>query len=459
MAMNENKKNEGTIPAGTLKNSGRYPWVQDEGLTEIEAMGNALLELEDELNSVVEDLHLWFGHHGIEELGTLREDLDHINEVLRPRIECQHSSIKAQYNKKLKQLNELANAYAGLIEKNTELEEDCKRHADDCSNTAQLCAKLQTELKNEQDRAESDRAYLKKRITELHQTSCKFHNERDDLQKKLNTTKNELAEMKESFETARKLYLKETEKNEELAEQVDEREKRICKLEATVSNQGKIYSQLLDQNKYLKAEAADNAFQANQLREENERLTAKVKEAEEKNIKLVTKNYELETRVRKLESESSDSYDYDEVYSEGYDEGYDQGFNDGTEAMYEALLIMMGIINADDFEEVFNISETATDKEIIEHFRQMPPRVFMEACRLYEEHDLDKIKVGDEVQHVSGWRMIVTEVKDKWYKGIIRLAQSPMNIRKGQCRKTGNHYSSIPFGYDGRLALDEDQES
>ena len=439
MAMNENESKT-TVSAGTPKNSGRYPWVQDEGLTEIEAMGTALLELEDELNSVVEDLHRWFGRHGIEELGTMREDLDHINEVLRPRIECQHSSINAQYNKKLKQINELAKAYAELIEEKTKLEEDC-------CNTAQLCAKLQTELKNEQDRAESDRTYLKKQITALHLHNCQIHDACNDLQKKMNVTKNELAEMKESFETARKLYLKETEK---LAEQVDEREKRICKLEATVSNQGKIYSQLLDQNKYLKAEATDNAFQVNQLREENERLTAKVKEAEEKNIKLVTKNYELETRVRKLESEYDDSYDYDEVYSEGYDEGYNQGFNDGTEAMYEALLIMMGIINADDFEEVFNISETATDKEIIEHFRQMHPRVFMEACRRYEEHDLDKIKVGDEVQHVDGWRMIVTEVKDKWYKGTIRLSQSPTNIRKGQCRKTGNHYSSIPFGYDGR---------
>lgn len=441
MAMNENESKT-TVLAGTPKHSGRYPWVEDDGLKALSEMDTTLIDLDDQLRGVLEDIQYYFGHYGSGEDKSIIGDLDHAIELLIPRLGYQKALIRSQYNKKATQLNELAIAYAQICEEKTKLEEDCKRHVDDCCNTAQLCTKLQTELKNEQNRAESDRAYLKKRITELHQINSKFHDECNDLQKKLNVTKNELAEMKESFETARKLYLKETEKNEKLAEQVDEREKRIYDLETKASDQGKIYSQLLDQNKYLKAEAADKAFQANQLLEENERLTAKVKEAEEKNLKLGIKNYALETRVHQLESEYDDSHDYDE------------GYDDGIEDMYEALLVMMGIINADDFEEVFHISETATDKEIIEHFRQMHQRVFMEACRRYEEHDLDKIKVGDEVQHVDGWQMIVTEVKDKWYKGVIRLAQSPTNIRKGQCKKTGNHYSSIPFGYDGRLAID-----
>lgn len=372
MAMNENE-NKTAVPAGTPKNSGRYPWIQDEGLTEIEAMGAALLELEDELNSVVEDLHRWFGRHGIEELGTIRSDLDHINEVLRPRIECQHSSIYAQYNKKLKQLDELAKAYAEMIEKNATLEDK----ADELEFDLRAKSSVNVALQN---LAESRR----KELEELSKKADMFRQERD--------------EMRDSFESARQSYLQES--------------------------------------------------------EENERLTAKVKEAEEKNIKLVTKNYDLETRVRQLESESGDSYDCDEGYSEGYHEGY----NESMKAMYDALLTMMGIINADDFEEVFHISETATDEEIIEHFRQMHPRVFMEACKRYEEHVMDKIKVGDEVQYVSGWRMIVTEVKDKWYKGIIRLSQSPTNIRKDQCRKTGNHYSSIPFSYDGRMAIDDEND-
>ena len=418
MAMNENKKNESTTPAGTPKNSGRYPWVQDEGLTEIEAMGNALLELEDELNSVVEDLHRWFGRHGIEELGTMRGDLDHINEVLRPRIECQHSSIKAQYNKKLKQLDELARAYAGLIEKNVILEDEADELKKQIADFKDQIDRLQKRIR------ERDKAL--ERADKLLVENSKLYASKSDLERELRVKISE---------------------NEQLSEKLNDCEERICELETKASDQGKIYSQLLNQNKYLKAEAADNAFQANQLREENERLTAKVKEAEDKNLKLVLKKYELETRVHQLESESGDSYDYEE------------GYDDGMNAMYDDLLTMMGIINVDDFEEVFHISETATDKEIIEHFRQMHPHVFMEACERYKAHVIDTIKVGDEVQYVSGWRMIVTEVKDKWYKGIIRLSQSPMNIRKDQCRKTGNHYSSIPFSYDGRLALDEDQES
>lgn len=387
MAMNENKKNKGTIPAGTLKNSGRYPWVQDEGLTEIEAMGNALLELEDELNSVVEDLHLWFGHHGIEELGTLRKDLDHINEVLRPRIECQHSSIKAQYNKKLKQLNELANAYAGLIEKNTELEEDCKRHADDCSNTAQLCAKLQTELKNEQDRAESDRVYLKKQITALHLRNCQIHDKCNDLLKKLNTTKNELAEMKESFETARKLYLKETEKNEKLAEQVDARDNHIGELQGALEN--------------------------------------------------------CEERIYELESELE--YEQDDTR---YDRGYRHGSEELYDAL--KIMINM-IRRGDDFYKVFDIEESATDDDIVKLFDQMSAEDFLKACRNYRNQIIREIKVGDEIVDLAhGDHMIVIEVNDDSYKCVVRLAQPPVHRQKKICSKTGRHYLHVPFDYDGR---------
>lgn len=453
MAMNENE-NKTAVPTGTPKNSGRYPWVEDDGLKALSEMDTTLIDLDDQLRGVLEDIQYYFGHYGSGEDKSIIGDLDHAIELLIPRLGYQKALIRSQYNKKTTQLNELAIAYAQICDKNAKLEEDCKRHVDDCCNTAQLCTKLQTELKNEQDRAESDRAYLKKQITALHLHNCQLHDECNDLQKKLNVAMSDLGDMKESVKCSRNLYLRECDKTEKLAEQVDEREERICKLEAKVSDQGKIYSQLLNQNKYLKAEAADNAFQANQLREENERLTVKVKEAEETNIKLVAKNYELETRVHKLESEYDDGHDYDEMYSDGYDEGFD----DGIESMYDALLTMMGIINVDDFEEVFHISETATDKEIIEYFRQMHPRVFMEACKRYEEHEIDKIKVGDEVQYISGWRMIVTEVKDNWYKGIIRLSQSPTNIRKDQCRKTGNHYSSIPFSYDGRMAIDDEND-
>lgn len=416
MAMNENE-NKTAVPAGTPKNSGRYPWVEDDGLKALSEMDTTLIDLDDQLRGVLEDIQYYFGHYGSGEDKSIIGDLDHAIELLIPRLGYQKALIRSQYNKKATQLNELAIAYAQICDEKTKLEEDCKRHADDCGNMAQLCAKLEIELKNERARAESDRAFLKKQITELHQINSKFHDECNDLQKELKK------------------------KNSEMQEQL--------------MIKGNMYSQLLDQNKYLKAEAADNAFQANQLREENERLTVKVKEAEETNIKLVAKNYELETRVHKLEFEYDDGHDYDEMYSDGYDEGFD----DGMESMYDALLTMMGIINVDDFEEVFHISETATDKEIIEYFRQMHPRVFMEACERYKAHGIDTIKAGDEVEYVSGWRMIVTEVKDKWYKGIIRLSQSPTNIRKGQCRKIGNHYSSIPFSYDGRRSIDEDQES
>lgn len=428
MAMNENEKNETAVSAGTQKNSGRYPWPRDEGLTEIEAMGNALLELEDELNSVVEDLHRWFGRYGIEDLGTMRSDLDHINEVLRPRIECQHSEIYSQYNKKLKQIDELANAYASLIESHGELETDNSELKKQIAESKEQIDKLLDKIRG-RDKA-LERA--DKLLVENSKLYASESNLKRDLRAKISA-------------------------NEQLSEQLDDCEERICELEAKATYQGKLYSQLLDQNKYLKAEVADKAFQVKQLREENERLTAKVKEAEDNNLKLVTKKYELETRLQKLESEFYDAVDsYDDGFSAGYDEGFDHGHDDGLGTMYEGLLTLMDIIHRDDFERVFHLPDDADPEDILDMFSKMSPREFLESCQQYHMLVKDEIKVGDELHCYtgSGWCMIVTEIKDNWYKGIITLGQSPVNIRKnsGDYVKTGRHFAYIPLDYDGEAA-------
>lgn len=414
MAMNENESKT-TVSVGTPKNSGRYPWVQDEGLTEIEAMGNALLELEDELNSVVEDLHRWFGRHGIEELGTMRGDLDHINEVLRPRIECQHSSIKAQYNKKLKQINELANAYASLIGEKVKLHDECNDLQKELNTTKSVLEDVRDDFvvarnmylrkseENERLTAKVKEAedknlklVLKKyeletRVHKLESESC-IADERNYLQKKLRTAVSELAEMKESFETARKLYLKETEKNEKLAEQVDVRDNHIKELEEALEN--------------------------------------------------------CEERIYELEEELE--YEQD-------DTAYDRGYRYGSEVLYEALKIMIDMIRRDnDFYEVFDIDESATDDDIVNLFDQMSAEEFLNACQDYRNQIAREIEVGDEIHcHTgSGWCMIVTEIKDKWYKGIITLGQAPVNVSRnsGNYVKTGRHFAYIPLDYDGVAA-------
>lgn len=386
MAMNENE-NKTAVPMGTPKNSGRYPWVEDDGLKALSEMDTTLIDLDDQLRGVLEDIQYYFGHYGSGEDKSIIGDLDHAIELLIPRLGYQKALIRSQYNKKATQLNELAMAYARICEEKTKLEEDCKRHVDDCCNTAQHCAKLQKELKTTKSVFESDRSYLKKQITELHQINTKLYDECNDLQKELNATKSELAEIKESFETARKLYLKETEKNEELAEQVDARDNLIADLEADL--------------------------------EDWKERTAELEE--------------------ELEYEQDDT---------AYERGYHYGAEELYEAL--KIMIDM-IRREEDFYKVFNIEESATDDDIVKLFDQMSAEEFLNACRNYRNQIIREIKVGDEIiDMVHGDHMIVIEINDDSYKCVIRLAQPPVHRPKKICSKTGRHYLHIPFDYDGR---------
>ena len=386
MAMNENESKT-TVLAGTPKHSGRYPWVEDDGLKALSEMDTTLIDLDDQLRGVLEDIQYYFGHYGSGEDKGIIGDLDHAIELLIPRLGYQKALIRSQYNKKATQLNELAIAYAQICEEKTKLDEDCKRHVDDCCNTAQLCTKLQTELKNEQNRAESDRAYLKKRITELHQINSKFHDECNDLQKELNTAKGELEDTRDNLVVARNMYLRECDKTKKLAEQVDARDNLIADLTADL--------------------------------EDWKERTAELEE--------------------ELEYEQDDTR---------YERGYRHGSEELYEAL--KIMIDM-IRRDDDFYKVFDIDESANDDDIVKLFDQMSAEEFLNACRNYRNQIIREIKVGDEIVDLAhGDHMIVIEVNDDSYKCVVRLAQPPVHRPKKICSKTGRHYLHVPFDYDGR---------